>query len=671
MVGSDGGSGSNTEKSVPNSTALQCPMLNKVNYTIWALRIRAIFNVHGVWEAIEPGTETDVKKNNMAIALLFQSIPEEQILQVGNLKTAKEMWDALKARHLGADRVREARLQTLMSEFEALKMKDSSTVDEFSSQLTGMSSKAASLGSIIEEQKIVKKFLSGLPRRFIHMVASVEKIVDLKTVSLDDVVGRMKAYEERIKDEELQSDNHGTQTKLMFNNSNTSSSSRQNSRDSSKGRGKGSNRGRGGGGRGRNQSGQNCGSQGGSNEEDKQQGKKDYSKVQCFRCDKFGHFVSRCPERKKEKQANLIDAEEIDPSLFMVQDVQETVYLNEEKVIPKNYESGSEEKDLWYLDNGASNHMTGNISFFSELNKRVGGKVKFGDGSQVEICGKGSILLLGKTGEQRLLTDIYYIPSLHSNIISLGQATECGCDIRMKDDYLLMRDAQGKVLMNVTRSKNRLYTIKLKVGKPVCLKARIDNENWLWHARLGHLNFESMKQMVNKDMVVGMPKINHENQICDSCLVGKHTRQSFPKMASFRATRALELIHGDLCGPISPSTIAGNRYVFVLVDDFSRFMWTFLLKEKSDAFETFKKFKVMVEVEVRRKIKTFRTDRGGEFTSHEFSRFCENEGIIRHLTAPYSPQQNGVVERRNRTLMEMTRSILKARQVPNFMWGRR
>ncbi|KAJ0919488.1 putative transcription factor interactor and regulator CCHC(Zn) family [Helianthus annuus] len=295
----------------------------------------------------------------MAIALLFQSIPEEQILQVGNLKTAKEMWDALKARHLGADRVREARLQTLMSEFEALKMKDSSTMDEFSSQLTRMSSKAASLGSIIEEQRIVKKFLSGLPRRFIHMVASVEQLGDLKTVAFDDVVGRIKAYEERIKDEKLLSDNQGTQTKLMFNNYNASSSSRQTSRDSSKGRGKGSNRGRGGGGRGRNQSGQNRGSQGGSNEEDKQQGKKDYSKVQCFRCDKFGHFLSRCPERKKEKQANLIDAEEIDPSLFMVQDVQEIVYLNEEKVIPKNYENGSEENDLWYLDNGTSNHITG------------------------------------------------------------------------------------------------------------------------------------------------------------------------------------------------------------------------------------------------------------------------------------------------------------------------
>jgi hypothetical protein len=91
MVEGDGSSGSGTEKSVSNLTSLQCPMLNSVNYTIWAMRVRAIFNVHGVWEAIEPGTGTDIKKNNMAIALLFQSIPEDLTLQVGNLNTAKEM----------------------------------------------------------------------------------------------------------------------------------------------------------------------------------------------------------------------------------------------------------------------------------------------------------------------------------------------------------------------------------------------------------------------------------------------------------------------------------------------------------------------------------------------------------------------------------------------------
>ncbi|XP_076904948.1 uncharacterized protein LOC143560552 [Bidens hawaiensis] len=386
------------------------------------------------------------------------------------------MWDAIKSRNMGAEHVKDARLHTLIREFDDFMMKETGTIDEYASRITAISSKAATLGQPLQL---------------------------------------------------------------------------------SRGHGKGSNRGHGNGG-GSGPGNQNRGSQGGSNEGDKRKGKKDYSEVQCFRCDEFGHFVSRCPERRKEREAHLAEVKEKDPSIYMVQYVPEKVYLNEQKVIPKDYKGGSDEQDLWYLDNGASNHMTGNLSFFSELNKRVGSKVKFGDGSYVDICRKGSILLVGKTGEQQLLTDIFYIPSLQSNIISLGQAIGSGCDIRMKDDYL-MYDDQGKLLMRVSRSKNRLYTIKLKRGKPVCLQAQIDKENWLWHVRLGHLNFESMKQMVKNNMIVEMPKVDQKNQICDSCLVGMQTRKPFPKSATFRATQALELIHGDLCGPITPSTIAGNR----------------------------------------------------------------------------------------------------------------
>ena len=137
----------------------------------------------------------------------------------------------------------------------------------------------------------------------------------------------------------------------------------------------------------------------------------------------------------------------------------------------------------------------------------------------------------------------------------------------------------------------------------------------------------------------------------------------------FRASELLELVHGDLCGPITPSTATRNRYIFVLIDDHSRYMWMILLKEKGDAFEKFKNFKAMVEQETKQSIKTFRTDRGGEFTSTKFNTFCEESGVHRHLTVPYTPQQNGVVERRNRTLLEMARSILKHGNMPNYMWG--
>lgn len=106
----------------------------------------------------------------------------------------------------------------------------------------------------------------------------------------------------------------------------------------------------------------------------------------------------------------------------------------------------------------------------------------------------------------------------------------------------------------------------------------------------------------------------------------------------------MELVHGDLCGPITPSTTAGNKYVFLLVDDFSRVMWIYLLKNKFEVFEAFKKFRALVETQDR-KIKTFKTDWGGEFTTKEFMTYCEKAGIVRPFTTPYISQQNGVVER--------------------------
>ena len=125
--------------------------------------------------------------------------------------------------------------------------------------------------------------------------------------------------------------------------------------------------------------------------------------------------------------------------------------------------------------------------------------------------------------------------------------------------------------------------------------------------------------------------------MCNSCLVGKQTRQAFPKATSYRACRALELIHADLCGPISPATQSHNRYIFVIIDDHTRYMWSILLKEKNVAFEKFKSFKSLVEKDINKEIATLRTDRGGEFTSNEFQDFCNKKGNKRNLTAPYTP----------------------------------
>jgi transposase InsO family protein len=138
----------------------------------------------------------------------------------------------------------------------------------------------------------------------------------------------------------------------------------------------------------------------------------------------------------------------------------------------------------------------------------------------------------------------------------------------------------------------------------------------------------------------------------------------FPKTAKYRAAEALELVHGDLCGLITPATHGGRKYFILLVDDCSRFMWLQLLTSKNEAAEAVKKFKARSEAESGKKLRVLRTDRGGEFTSVEFAAYCADQGVVRHHTAPYTPQQNGVVERRNQTVVGMARSMMKAKKMP-------
>lgn len=155
-----------------------------------------------------------------------------------------------------------------------------------------------------------------------------------------------------------------------------------------------------------------------------------------------------------------------------------------------------------------------------------------------------------------------------------------------------------------------------------------------------------------------------------SCLAGKQTRLPFPQQSSYRSGNPLELVSVDLCGPITPETQSGNRYFMLLIDDCTRFIWVYMLKSNDQALECFKNFKAKVEKEVGRSIKTLRSNRGGKFTSIDFANFCEkNAYISMQLTTLYIPQHNGIVERRNRTVMNMTRSLLKQMSIPHVFWA--
>jgi transposase InsO family protein len=166
-----------------------------------------------------------------------------------------------------------------------------------------------------------------------------------------------------------------------------------------------------------------------------------------------------------------------------------------------------------------------------------------------------------------------------------------------------------------------------------------------------------------------MPPVEHVEEFCDGCTIGKQHRTPFPRAMAFRMEKPLELVYMDLCGPITPPTAGGKKYFLLLVDDHSRYMWLELIRTKDEALHFFKKVKALAETEHGSKLLAFISDRGGEFNSTTFSDFCEENGVKHFTTAPYTPQQNSVVERRNQNVVEMARCLLKAMAVPGPFWG--
>ncbi|XP_022925331.1 uncharacterized protein LOC111432621 [Cucurbita moschata] len=181
--------------------SLQYPTLSRTNYSAWAMKMKVYLRAQGVWDAIE-STESldslDERNDQMALAAIYQAIPEEMLFLLAEKETAKEAWQMLKTIHVGAERVKEAKFQTLKFEFEIMNMKESETIDDCVARLTEVINKIRTFGDKFEEANLVKKFLHSVPPKFLHIASAIEQFADLKVMTMEEVIGRLKAYEERI-----------------------------------------------------------------------------------------------------------------------------------------------------------------------------------------------------------------------------------------------------------------------------------------------------------------------------------------------------------------------------------------------------------------------------------------------------------------------------------------
>ncbi|PRQ42077.1 putative RNA-directed DNA polymerase [Rosa chinensis] len=331
--------------------------------------------------------------------------------------------------------------------------------------------------------------------------------------------------------------------------------------------------------------------------------------------------------------------------------------------------NNSKMEEVWFLDSGCSNHMSGNKQWFTDLNEQFRQSVKLGNNSKMAVMGKGNVRLQAN-GVTQVFTDVYYIPELKNNLLSIGQLQEKGVTILIRNGMCQIYHPRKGLIMQTKMSANRMFVIRANMlpQASACFQTVSEDNTHLWHCRYGHLSFKGLRTLQYRKMVKGLPDFKMSSKLCKDCMVGKQHRESIPKKSMWRASHRLQLIHSDICGPIKPLSNSRKRYLISFIDDYSRKTWVYFLYEKSQAFTTFKSFKCLVEKETGDYIQCLRTDRGGEFTSQEFNTFCSTHGISRQLTAAYTPQQNGVAERKNRTIMNMVRSMLSEKQVPKVFW---
>ena len=380
----------------------------------------------------------------------------------------------------------------------------------------------------------------------------------------------------------------------------------------------------------------------------------------CHFCKKPGHFKRDCRKflasQKKQQGASTAEAKS-----------------DEEGLVTTHALATTTSRESWIVDSGATCHMSNNRDLFVELRElKTTQEVTLGDGRSLEGIAEGTVNLEtllpdGNTMKCRL-ENVLLVPKLSYSLLSVSIASSAGKITKFDKSGCEILNDRKRVIAFATRVGN-LYHLEHSVKPQSMNVADKKSKEKLLHRRYGHLGEQNLQNIAREELVRRFDyDASKQIGFCETCVGGKHQRTPFASSTT-QTSEVLELVHSDVCGKMQERSLGGGEYFLTFTDDKSRYTWVYILKTKDQVFDCFLTWKALAEKQSKRKLKTLRTDNGGEYTSTQFEKYLKEEGIRHERTVPKTLQQNGAAERLNRTLVESARSMLLDANLPKRYWA--
>ena len=620
-------------------TAFRIKPFDGTGFPIWKFTVKTMLEVGGLLGVVDGSTRRPYDPTQRAAwdvldgkarGLLVTSLDQSQVVQVMNCKTANEMWTRMESIH---EQKSSASKSILKGQFYEFKMDTSKGMAANIADLESLVAQLEAVGVTTEDDDFTAKVISSLPSSYRHFV-SAWHLKDEDSKSKERLLASLLQEETASKkfDEEDQPETAFNVNRKRTQFKNTISRSGGNHGKGSESEG-----------------------QSGSRRNDKK----------CFKCGMSGHFKRDCKSNtngsgQKDDKKQSLGGKRNKTALTASSYVHAMLSRKNSRV--------------WIIDSGASSHMTNNRDWIEDYISDET-QVSIADGSFVTSEGHGNVSLEavvdGKTSEV-ILEDVLYVPSFKCSLMSIASTTSLGNKVVFYDDQVRVTN-RGIVIASGSRDRNDLYQLNLRVNSQACLASSSTASLTVWHQRLGHVNKSYINEMVKKGSVNGLKisgGMNSSQEFCQGCVLSKQTRASFKSINRTRKSEPGHLIHGDICGPINVTSCSGYKYFFLLKDDCSDFRVVYFLKNKSDIKKRMKEYIILVNHDLKDGVKfTLRSDNRTEFTNQEFKDLLRENGWRHELTTPYSPEQNGVVERDNRTVLECSGSLLHSKSLPKKYWA--